>query len=85
VILLFLRELVSGKPLNLDPGIHGFILQKQVPFKSILVNKKELIERNRDLEELVRLYEETNRDLRKLIALKDRQKLIRIDRRVQLF
>jgi hypothetical protein len=85
VILLFLRELVSGKPLNPDPGIRGFLLQKQVPFKSILVNKKELIERNRDLEELIRLYEETNRDLRKLIALKDRQKLIRINRRGQLF
>jgi len=85
VFLLFLRELISGKSLNTDPGIRGVILQKLVPIKSILVNKKELIERNRDLEELVRLYEETNRDLRKLIALKDRQKLIRIDRRGQLF
>jgi uncharacterized protein YqiB (DUF1249 family) len=45
------------------------------------MNKEELIKRNRDLEELVRLYEETNRDLRKLIALKERQKMIRMEQR----
>lgn len=49
------------------------------------MNKKELIQRNRDLEELVRLYEETNRDLRELIALKDRQKLMKINRRDQMY
>jgi len=43
------------------------------------------MQRNRDLEELVRLYEETNRDLRKLIALKDRQKMMKIDRRIQMY
>jgi uncharacterized protein YqiB (DUF1249 family) len=47
------------------------------------MNKEELIKRNRDLEELVRLYEETNRDLRKLIALKERQKMIRTEQRNQ--
>lgn len=49
------------------------------------MNKQELMQRNRDLEELVRLYEETNRDLRKLIALKDRQKMMKIDRRIQMY
>ena len=47
------------------------------------MKKEELIQRNKDLEELVRLYEETNRDLRKLIALKERQKLIRLEQRNQ--
>jgi hypothetical protein len=49
------------------------------------MNKKELIQRNRDLEELVKLYEETNRDLRKLIALKERQKIMKIDRSFQMY
>ena len=49
------------------------------------MNKQELMQRNRDLEELVRLYEETNRDLRKLIALKDRQKMMKFDRRIQMY
>jgi hypothetical protein len=49
------------------------------------MKKEELIQRNRDLEELVRLYEETNRDLRRLIALKERQKMMRLDRRDQMF
>jgi len=47
------------------------------------MKKEELIQRNKDLEELVHLYEETNRDLRKLIALKERQKLIRLEQRNQ--
>jgi hypothetical protein len=45
------------------------------------MKKEELIQRNRDLEELVRLYEETNRDLRKLLALKERQKLMQMGSR----
>lgn len=49
------------------------------------MKKEELIQRNRDLEELVRLYEETNRDLRRLITLKERQKLMRLDRRDQMY
>jgi hypothetical protein len=49
------------------------------------MNKKELIQRNRDLEELLKLYEETNRDLRKLIALKERQKMMKINRSIQMY
>jgi uncharacterized protein YqiB (DUF1249 family) len=49
------------------------------------MKKEELIQRNRDLEELVRLYEETNRDLRRLITLKERQKIMRLDRRDQMY
>jgi uncharacterized protein YqiB (DUF1249 family) len=41
------------------------------------MNKEELIRRNKDLEEMVRLYEENNRDLRRLLALKEKQKLIK--------
>jgi hypothetical protein len=48
------------------------------------MNKEELKQRNRDLEELVRLYEETNRDLRKLLALKERQKLMQTGSRRNL-
>lgn len=40
------------------------------------MKKEELIQRNKDLEALVRLYEETNRDLRKLLVLKERQQLM---------
>ncbi|MGW8316471.1 MAG: hypothetical protein ACWGNV_12785 [Bacteroidales bacterium] len=46
------------------------------------MKKEELIQRNRDLEELVRLYEESNRDLRKLLALKERQKMMQMGSRV---
>jgi len=49
------------------------------------MKKEGLIQRNRDLEELVRLYEETNRDLRRLITLKERQKIMRLDRRDQMY
>ena len=47
------------------------------------MNKEELIQRNRDLEELQKLYEESNRDLRRLLALKERQKIIRMGSRME--
>jgi uncharacterized protein YqiB (DUF1249 family) len=47
------------------------------------MNKEELIQRNRDLEELLKLYEESNRDLRRLLALKERQKIIRMGSRME--
>jgi uncharacterized protein YqiB (DUF1249 family) len=48
------------------------------------MKKEELIQRNRDLEELVRLYEETNRDLRKLLALKERQTMMQLGSRREM-
>lgn len=52
--------------------------------KSCHMKKEELIQRNKDLEELVRLYEETNRDLRKLLALKERQTMMQLGSRQEL-